>query len=477
VKLGSLALGILVAAMLGIAAHDDLRRDVGVVLLLLLGAAAAHAVLCHLAERGRGVGLGLVVGVAVVLRVCALAPREGLSDDLHRYAFEGRVLAAGLDPYRLAPDDPALASLRDERVWPRVTHRDVPAAYPPLAQAAFARIAACETWVDPLFALRFLFVIADLATIAVLIAWLAREGLPRARVAIYALAPLPIVEFAATGHLDALALPFVVAAIARTPGAFGAVLLGLAALVKPQAAVLLPLVLGRGALLRPALAFVTVIALGWLPFLDPWPPLEGLRRYAEQWTFGAPFEPALRVALESVRDAGFDAGSGAITRFFAAVSPSRLARLLLGAIFVAVWIAILRSRSSRSSRAEQAVWILAALMLASPTIWPWYLTWLLPFLALRLEPSLLLWVAVGPLAYHVLPAYDGFAVFRESPLLRFAQYAPVLVWIAVRVASAGVLASSSRVTGAAGLSSAATGVGAPEAARTRAGSKDPSPHQ
>jgi hypothetical protein len=39
-------------------------------------------------------------------------------DDLYRYVWDGRVQAAGLNPYSYAPADPELAALRDDR--PRI---------------------------------------------------------------------------------------------------------------------------------------------------------------------------------------------------------------------------------------------------------------------------------------------------------------------------------------------------------------------
>ena len=50
--------------------------------------------------------------VALVLRLFLIA--APVSDDVYRYVWEGRVRLAGFNPYLLAPDDPALAHLRDE---------------------------------------------------------------------------------------------------------------------------------------------------------------------------------------------------------------------------------------------------------------------------------------------------------------------------------------------------------------------------
>jgi hypothetical protein len=64
----------------------------------------------------RAVPLILLGGIAI--QVAALsAPPQG-SNDLYRYIWDGRVQAAGIDPYRYAPTAPQLVGLRDQFLWP-----------------------------------------------------------------------------------------------------------------------------------------------------------------------------------------------------------------------------------------------------------------------------------------------------------------------------------------------------------------------
>ena len=64
-----------------------------------------------------------------------------MSDDLYRYLWDGRVQLHGVHPYAHAPEDQALAGLRDEH-WERVNHPEVKTIYPPLAQGTFLVLAA-----------------------------------------------------------------------------------------------------------------------------------------------------------------------------------------------------------------------------------------------------------------------------------------------------------------------------------------------
>ncbi|WP_412543606.1 glycosyltransferase 87 family protein [Longispora sp. K20-0274] len=98
------------------------------------------------------VALILLSGL-VLPALAALGPPRS-SDDLYRYVWDGRVQAAGVDPYRYAPADPALAGLRDGFLWPATGPWCVPGGctlvnrpavrtiYPPAAEAYFLAVHA-----------------------------------------------------------------------------------------------------------------------------------------------------------------------------------------------------------------------------------------------------------------------------------------------------------------------------------------------
>ena len=220
-----------------------------------------------------------VLGLAVVLRLAALSDKAPLSDDLYRYAWDGVVQSAGVDPYRYPPDAPELAQLREPWLWPpelagqeretQINRPGVPTIYPPVAQAWFW----LEHQVVPLEArdrgYEGVGLVLDLAVLAALLALLRSAGHDPRAVAVYALAPLPVLEAVQNAHVDVLAVLFVLAAVglaARRPAASAAAALACAALVKVYPGLLLPLLLRRrGTRVRVLATSAAVAGLAYLP--------------------------------------------------------------------------------------------------------------------------------------------------------------------------------------------------------------------
>ncbi|MHB8467944.1 MAG: glycosyltransferase 87 family protein, partial [Acidimicrobiales bacterium] len=222
---------------------------------------------CRLPKR---VALAAVIAAAVALRLAALAGPPTTSDDLYRYAWDGRVQHAGIDPYASPPASPALVRLHDPWLWPdatgcsalhrpagctRINRPTVRTIYPPVAEAWFAALGGLggrhKTW-------QVAGLVVDMATIGLLYAAIRRRGGDVRMVAWYALSPIPVLELVNNAHVDGLAIALAVAAFLVLAGrrvdaetgdgagagavwrdvAFGA-LIGAAALVKVYPALLL----------------------------------------------------------------------------------------------------------------------------------------------------------------------------------------------------------------------------------------------
>ena len=212
--------------------------------------------------------LFVVVIFAALFRLWPLTAEPRLSDDIYRYVWDGRVQAAGVNPYRHIPAEEPLAGLRDEAIYPKINRRDyAPTIYPPLAQMIFfatTRASESVTWMK-------LTMVAFEAVAVWAVVWLlASWGLPRQRVVLFAWHPLAVWEIAGSGHLDALMICFVcLALVARRrnrEGLTGA-LLACAALTKFYPVVLAPALYRRWGWRMPA-AFAAVFAAAYVPYLS-----------------------------------------------------------------------------------------------------------------------------------------------------------------------------------------------------------------
>ncbi len=412
--------------------------------LFALGFAALAASYRLARRRSSCVTPAGILLAALLLRLLALPLAPALSNDVHRYAWDGTVALAGENPYRRAPDDPALGALRERAApgsWERVDHRGVPTVYPPLALGLFALAAGLPA---PILAVKALLAAADLAGCAALLALARRLGLPIARTVWYAWNPLVVIETAGMGHVDALGVAAAVAAalwVARSRAAGAGAFAAAGALAKLVPLLALPLwarqsrrpwtVLAvAGAILLAALAPVAV-ATGGVP--------PGLVAYGVSWEFDGPlYEPLHRLlaaaGAEGAVKAGLDrlkeatGAHDAWNRVYPYVYPRLLAKLALGLLLLAP---IVRSLGDRRPVAGPGA-LFGAVLLASATVYPWYLLWVLPWAALALQPAWLLAAATAPLAYlAALPGAGGGEPFALFPWVWLAVWGPPAVLAAV----------------------------------------------
>jgi hypothetical protein len=345
----------------------------------------------------RRAAVPLIVVVAVALRVAALAGPPTTTDDFYRYSWDGRVQAAGINPYEYAPSSPELAHLREPWLWPEerpcpVAHRpdactrinrpSVPTIYPPLTEAWFAGIYRL-TGVDARWkAWQVAGLVTDLAVVVLLAVALRRRGRDQRWVALYALCPAPVLEIVNNGHVDSLAILLALAALVaaneRHDVAAGA-LIGAAALVKLFPALLiLPIVAatpGRrgGTLLRVAGAAAGVVIAGYLPHV------------VQVGAKVAGFLPG------DLREEHYD-GAGRYLVAGALGVPGGIAGVMSGLALVAAAVWVWRRRPAAPVGAAV---LLGTLLLAASPAQPWYAVTLLAFAALAAEPIWAVVVAAG----------------------------------------------------------------------------------
>ena len=350
------------------------------------------------------------IGLIFRLTVWPLAP--ALSDDLYRYRWEGKLQAAGGNPYESRPADARWSGLRDSS-FPLVVGKDFKAVYGPLIEQielwTYRAVAQFEK--DPVrqvFWFKLPFALCDFCATAVIWMLLGAHGLPRERLLIYVWSPLAIIEFWATGHNDSvvvllLALALLGAAKERWTWAFTALSLAVATKVWPI--LLFPIFIGwrRN---RPQRWYqwwvaLPILALCALPY---WTDV------TENMQFASGFMGGWR---------NNDSLFGIILWLAKDVYRAKYAAFAI----VAITVLILTLRQIPIERACLAA--IAVMLMVSANCHPWYLTWLLPLLALFPVPALLLWTALAPLAYAAVIGWVILGLWWAPPELRGYEYVPV----------------------------------------------------
>jgi hypothetical protein len=184
-----------------------------------------------------------------------------------------------------------------------------------------------------------------------------------------------------------------------------------------------------------AVAFLAAAGSIWAISARPGAsPLGGMSDYATRWEFNSLLYPVIERLMEvgaipervkSVFLAGKEAiGHPAWSEaFFPFFYSGFFARAFIAVLLAAVLVAI----AWRVADTETAVFAsLGALLLASPTLYPWYLLWILPFAARRREPAFLWLATAAPLSYALADPASGF----PPALVYAAEYGPFLFLLA-----------------------------------------------
>jgi hypothetical protein len=223
----------------------------------------------------------LILIGAFAVQIAAISAPPANSTDLFRYIWDGRVQAAGIDPYAYTPSDQALVSLRNEFLW-QPTHVDhygdcvvtvpnpsdlahqqtagctkinrawVPTIYPPVAEAYFLGVqlvAPSDTSTTPIQAAG---AACAIAITLILLFGLAKLGKDIRLAALWAWCPTVALEAGNNAHVDVLAVMFTALALlilartrTRKRTVLGGVVLGLAIATKVTPVLVVPGLLRR----------------------------------------------------------------------------------------------------------------------------------------------------------------------------------------------------------------------------------------
>jgi alpha-1,6-mannosyltransferase len=410
-RLYTLGGGLLALTLAGLLLQ--LHQSFGALILtiLLQGALYLGAVACIRLLDGKGRLLPFVMLIAFLIRLGPLLLPPYLSTDIYRYVWDGRVQGAGINPYRYAPADAALASLRDDAIYPNINRVGYAhTIYPPAAQIIYFLVTRLG---DGVLAMKLAMLAFDFGTIWLLLLLLRRLRSPPEQVLIYAWHPLTIWEIAGSGHIDS-ALCFTLALAfwmrAQDKSLETGVALAIGALIKLFPLALLPALYRRWDWRLPAVLAAVALAL-YLPYLTVgWRVLGFLPDYVaeERFTSGSGFY------LLNLLD------------YFGLAGPGRTA------LYIAFALAILSAGTlkvllfpwpgERGFVAGSVFLSLLLVILITPH-YSWYFLWLLPALCLVPYWPALILTAASPILYATLNVQPPLRDLATNSLL----YVPFLL--------------------------------------------------
>lgn len=354
-------------------------------------------------EDSRAWKFTLVLGVAIRLLLVVVPPFT--SHDSDRYLWDGRIAAAGVNPYRVSPKEFAETH---EVGAPLPDNAEYATAYPPGAIALFAILARLGGGIK--------IVMTAVSLGLLLLVASALKGSAK-RLAVAALFPLPVLEMGIGAHIDGIAAMGIVAALialrAEKDFAAGA-WIGLGALFKPYVLAVVPF-LARHPDRRAGQLVLGVLAT-WgggylLAWLFGWSGTGSLWHLIRYWNFGSPAVALLESLL-----------------------PAEHGRTIVLLLAVAV-CAFVWWRWDPHTRPERSLAMgLTLVLFFSPVMFPWYLISLAALLPFFATPVLVAWCLAVPFTYEVIDRFEKEGIWEPAlwPLWLIAL-SLLLPWIGQRL--------------------------------------------
>ena len=325
----------------------------------------------------------VLILIGTFFRVAFMGSTPIYEDDWNRYLWDGAVTVQGTNPYEYSPkstfavkfDAPdelkslQVLSVENGNFTTRINNPHLTTIYPPVAMGVFTLAAVIKPF--NLDVLRAIYLVIELGTLWLLFKTLSAYGREPFWALLYWLNPMLIYSVYNAGHMDIILVPFLMGALylAKRKPLWASLALGLAAAVK-----IWPLILGPVLLRSHRKSLMTYIGGGMImgltalillfPMLQTLGENSGLQAYAGGWqrssfVFGY-LESGLAFTGENV---------------------GRLARLAVAGMLtaLALWLAFKRTANDEVLPAYLMI-IPLCLFLLSPTGYPWYIIWFLPFL-------------------------------------------------------------------------------------------------
>jgi alpha-1,6-mannosyltransferase len=370
-----------------------------------------------------------VLVIALLFRLVLLFSTPSLSDDYHRFIWDGELISNGNNPYEFKPVNQEFDSPKHEitlkyRTYNKINSKEYYSVYPPVNQVLFGLVeyASGNKSYHFIILLRLLLICFDMGVIlllAKLLKWFSKK---KELVVIYALNPLVITELTGNLHFEGVTLFFVLASIwflIQKRTVQSGLLYALAICTKLIPILFLPLFIFRMkwkklVIFYCVIGFVTLLL--FLPFMD----VNLLD------TFGSSISLYFKTfefngSLYNVfREIGFQ-----IYGYNQIENIGKIGQVM---VLVSAVLILIKSRRNKDLKSifKHIVWLLLIYYAFASIVHPWYIIYLLTlsiFTNLRFP---LVWSFVVVLSYY---AYRDVGVVNESYWLIGFEYLILLIAI------------------------------------------------
>ncbi|MFQ5712728.1 MAG: hypothetical protein ACE5GU_01715 [Candidatus Scalinduaceae bacterium] len=384
------------------------------------------------------------------------------SGDLYRYLWEGKLQLNWLNPYSLPPESSSLEGLRDS-FFSGITHKHLTTIYPPLTLMVFAM----ADYVSHSFlSMKSAFLLFDVLTIFVIVRFLRVMGKDPINVLIYAWSPLVLISFAVKGHCDSLQIFLVVLSLylfSIRRNLKSVISIGLAAMSKFVFIIVAPFLIPRGKLKYLAV-LPLVIAILYLPYIGAGKGLfSTLLHFGTQYHYndsahflifclslGSPLISRIITSMIFVTVLLYlykkymsllvtdDNNNPPLFRPFSNPPPCQTRpRLYQNGQANGRQVSPFskggygRFREINDAILKFAFMSIGTFLILSPTVHPWYLTWIVPFLCfnnnwawLVLTGTVVFYYFMNHNLFSTLIEYNNERVWQEVHWLKLPEYVP-----------------------------------------------------
>jgi hypothetical protein len=360
--------------------------------------------------------------------------------DYHRYLWDGAVTANGYNPYKHSPQEFIKGksneklperlrelSINNLETLEKINHPQLKSSYPPVTQAVFA----FSNLIKPfsLITWKVVLLIVDIITFFLIYLVLKKLKIPESNLIIYWWNPLLIKEVFNSGHMDVIVFPFLLACFLlylSKKYLFSFAALCTAVGVKLWPVLLLPVLLRNFVSdWKKFLKYFSIFSVLTLFILSPlffsyFDQASGIEAYTRSWQNNDSFFRIILAAAEFVLPLfGYHPGHGQF-----------VSRIAVGLVLIFAIVYLIKNKSDGSlDYFKISLVIISFAFFLSPSQFPWYYLWMLPFFTIIPYKPLLLLTALMPLYYlrYYFEPRGQYEFYYQY--IVWLEYLPAVAWI------------------------------------------------